>query len=74
MAERKAFLLRIDPRLHDALKRWAEDEFRSLNAQAEVALRDALRRAGRLAKEESAASKQKPTPPPASLDDSSGSD
>lgn len=48
MSERKAFLLRIDPRLHDALKRWAEDELRSLNSQAELLLRDAVRRAGRL--------------------------
>lgn len=48
MGERKSFLLRVDPQVHDALKRWAEDELRSLNAQAEVVLREALRRAGRL--------------------------
>ncbi len=41
-------LLRLDPAVHDALARWADDELRSVNAQAEVALRDALRRAGRL--------------------------
>jgi len=51
MGERKSFLLRVDPQVHDALKRWAEDELRSLNAQAEVVLREALRRAGRLARE-----------------------
>lgn len=46
--ERTQVLLRIDPALADALRRWAEDEMRSTNAQIEVVLRDALRRAGRL--------------------------
>ncbi|MAW61310.1 MAG: hypothetical protein CMJ94_10800 [Planctomycetes bacterium] len=67
MSERKAFLLRMDPRLHDALKHWAEDELRSLNAQAEILLRDALRRAGRLPREdadESASEPAKPAPRP----------
>ncbi len=49
MAERKAFLLRLDPRLHLALERWAADELRSVNGQIEFLLRDALKRAGRLA-------------------------
>lgn len=44
-------LVRLDPRVHDALARWAEDDLRSLNAQIEVALRDALRRNGRLPKD-----------------------
>ena len=48
MAERKPFLLRIDPRLLVALERWADDELRSLNGQIEYLLRDALRRGGRL--------------------------
>lgn len=48
MAERKAFLLRIDPELYDALQRWASDELRSLNGQIEFALRRALKEAGRL--------------------------
>lgn len=48
MAERKALLLRLDPKVHDALQRWARDELRSLNAQVEWALRRALREAGRL--------------------------
>lgn len=47
-SERKAFLLRLDPKTHDALRKWAEDELRSLNGQIEFLLRDALRRAGRL--------------------------
>ena len=48
MAERKAFLLRLDPRIHDALQRWAAAEFRSLNGQIEFLLREALREAGKL--------------------------
>lgn len=47
MAERKAILLRLDPALHDALRRWADDELRSLNAQVEFLLRRALQQAGR---------------------------
>jgi hypothetical protein len=46
---RKAYPLRIDPRVHAALERWAADEMRSVNAQIEYLLRDALRKAGRLA-------------------------
>ena len=48
MAERKAFLVRIEPELHDALQRWASDELRSLNGQIEFVLRRALKEAGRL--------------------------
>ena len=48
MAERKAFLLRIDPELYDALQRWASDELRSLNGQIEFLLRRALKDSGRL--------------------------
>ncbi len=46
--ERYAVLLRLDPAVHAALARWAEDDLRSVNAQVEMLLRDALRRAGRL--------------------------
>lgn len=48
MTERKAFLLRLDPALHDALQRWAGAELRSLNAQIEYILRNALKQQGRL--------------------------
>lgn len=48
MSERKAFLLRIDPKVLDAVQRWADDDLRSLNAQIEFVLRRALRDAGRL--------------------------
>jgi len=47
MAERRAFLLRVDPRLLEALQRWADDDLRSLNAQIEFLLRRALESAGR---------------------------
>ena len=47
MAHRKSFLLRLDPRVHEALERWARDELRSVNAQIEYLLRRALRQAGR---------------------------
>ncbi|HEU0030265.1 MAG TPA: DNA-binding protein [Kofleriaceae bacterium] len=47
MAERKPFLLRIDPVVLEAMQRWAADDLRSVNAQIEYVLRDALERAGR---------------------------
>jgi hypothetical protein len=49
-AARTPHLVRLDPAVHDALARWADDELRSFNAQVELLLRDALRRAGRLPK------------------------
>jgi hypothetical protein len=48
--DRKQILLRIDPTVHDALARWAADEFRSLNAHMEMLLRRALDDAGRMPK------------------------
>jgi hypothetical protein len=48
MSERKAFLLRIDPKVLDAVQRWADDDLRSLNAQIEFLLRRTLQDAGRL--------------------------
>ncbi|MBP7865129.1 MAG: Arc family DNA-binding protein [Acidobacteria bacterium] len=48
MAEPKAFVIRIDNRVLEAMKRWAEDELRSLNGQIEYVLRQALRQEGRL--------------------------
>ena len=46
MAERKAFLLRIDPDLWAELERLAQAELRSVNGQVEYLLRDALARRG----------------------------
>jgi hypothetical protein len=48
VAERKSFLLRLDPTLHDALQRWAAEDLRSLNGQIEYLLRRDLQQAGRL--------------------------
>ncbi len=58
MAARKAFALRIDEKTLRAMQRWANDDLRSLNAQIEFVLREALRQAGRL-----------PKPDPQSTDD-----
>jgi hypothetical protein len=48
VSERKTFLLRIDPALHDALQKWAADDLRSLNAQIEFVLRRTLQQEGRM--------------------------
>ena len=48
MSDRKTFLVRLDPAVHEALQRWANADLRSLNAQIEFLLRTALRDAGRL--------------------------
>jgi hypothetical protein len=47
MAERKSFLLRIDPLVLEKVQRWANDDLRSLNGQIEFLLRRALRETGR---------------------------
>ena len=48
MVKKKAFPLRINEVVWDAVRRWSDDELRSVNAQIEYLLRDALREAGRL--------------------------
>jgi len=48
VAERKPYLLRLEPEMLEALQLWANDELRSVNAQIEFLLRDALRKSGRL--------------------------
>jgi hypothetical protein len=48
MPETKRFLLRLDPDLFDAIRRWADDDLRSINAQIEYLLTENARRAGRL--------------------------
>lgn len=48
MSEKKAYPLRISVDILDGVQRWADDELRSVNAQIEYVLRDALRKAGRL--------------------------
>jgi len=53
MSSRKTFLLRLAPELYDELQRWADADLRSVNAQIEFLLRDALKRAGRQPKKQS---------------------
>jgi len=48
VARKKAFPLRIGEDIFQALQRWSDDELRSVNAQIEYLLRDALRKSGRL--------------------------
>lgn len=48
MTDKKAYPLRISTPVLDAVQRWADDELRSVNAQIEYVLREALRKAGRL--------------------------
>jgi len=55
LADRKPFLLRLDPATYVAMQRWADAELRSLNAQIEYVLRQSLREAGRLKSGPSAA-------------------
>lgn len=59
MAERKAFLLRIDPAVLAAVQRWADDDLRSLNGQIEFLLRKVLAEQGRL-KERTVEARPKP--------------
>ena len=58
MAERKPFLLRIDRQVLEAVQRWANDDLRSLNAQIEFLLRQALKTAGRLPGERDSARRE----------------
>ena len=59
MSTRKAFALRIDKKTLAAMHRWADDDLRSLNAQIEFVLRDALRNAGRITKPDTDDAKKK---------------
>jgi hypothetical protein len=63
MAESKRFLLRLDPDLFEAIRRWADDDLRSINAQIEYLLTDQARRAGRLA------AKRTPRPRPVEVEE-----
>jgi hypothetical protein len=65
MAGRKSFLLRIDPVLWSELEAWAQDEFRSLNAQIEFLLKQAvLKRRGQAAKQPLNNTPSTPAPTP----------
>jgi hypothetical protein len=51
MTERKSFLLRLNPKLHEVLEAWAADDLRSVNAQIEFLLLDAAKKQGRWPKD-----------------------
>jgi hypothetical protein len=59
VSDRKAFLLRIDRDLIDALQRWADDDLRSLNGQIEFLLRRALKDAKRISEDEERRSRRR---------------
>jgi hypothetical protein len=75
MAEKKAFLLRLDPLIWDEMERLAQTELRSVNAQIEFLLRDALAQRGIKPKGSSprAASSSVPSTPSSSSPSSRGS-
>ncbi len=52
MAKKKAFVLRVQPEMMEALEKWAQDEFRSVNGQIEYLLNEALKKNGRKKKEQ----------------------
>ena len=69
MKERKAFLLRLDPALYDALEAWAQQELRSVNGQIEFLLRQAVKqhtRGKKLSKETDSRAGNTGRPPPGS--------
>ena len=59
MAKRDSFLLRLNPTIMDALRRWSEDEFRSMNSQIEMVVQRALKEAGRLPEKPPSAEEEK---------------
>lgn len=63
MSEKKKFLLRIDEKIYAALEKWAADELRSINAQIEFILTDALKKSGRFTVKPQNEDKNNPTGP-----------
>ena len=59
-SEKKAYPLRISAAVLEAMQKWSDDELRSVNAQIEYVLRDALRKAGRLREAASEGKDEKP--------------
>jgi hypothetical protein len=52
VSKKKAFVLRIQPEMMEALEKWAADDFRSVNGQIEYLLNESLKKAGRKKKTE----------------------
>ena len=63
MPSRKSFLIRLDPEVLDAVRRWADDDLRSINGQIEFLLRRALRETHRLGGDKKNSSVKKPQKP-----------
>ena len=63
MTDKKKFLLRIDADIFASLEKWAADDLRSVNAQIEFLLTDAVRKAGRKREVDVGADKQVTVPP-----------
>jgi hypothetical protein len=59
MSDKKKFLLRLDEHLYASLEAWAGHDLRSVNAQIEFLLTDALRKAGRLKQQDEGSDKKK---------------
>jgi hypothetical protein len=68
MEGRKSFLLRIDAELLEAIRRWADEELRSLNGQIEYVLRRALRESGRANPSRKTQAPQEEPAPPADVE------
>jgi hypothetical protein len=64
LAKRDSFLLRIDPEILNALRRWADDDLRSVNGQIEFLLRQTLSDAGRLPGKSRKAKRRRVSKPP----------
>jgi hypothetical protein len=64
VAERKTFLLRLDPALYAALEAWARQELRSVNGQIEFLLKEAVRRRDKRPYEQDEASASRGATPP----------
>lgn len=60
MSQKKSFALRLDAELYEALEKWAQDEFRSINGQIEWALHQQLKSRGRLKEKPPPEKKQNP--------------
>lgn len=67
---RKPFLIRLDPAVLTAIEAWANDDLRSVNAQIEFLLREALRKAGRKVKSSEATAAAAAEPAPAAAEPS----
>ena len=61
-SEKKAYALRISADVLEAVQRWADDELRSVNAQIEYVLREALRKSGRVSATPTEPGPEEPAP------------